>query len=136
MSTKSITTPKMQETSTIDLLNCLKNAAVTHNCDQSKKSQMDNKIEINKRFGMPFYIPLISLVSCFLLASRKDKKIFHYSKYIYFFIGFVILIITEISVRYSGYSWNHTFSYYLIPLVLMPLIYLLLVRTFKYENLN
>ena len=35
---------------------------------------MDNKIKLNKRFGMPIYIPLISLICTFLLASRKDKK--------------------------------------------------------------
>ena len=97
---------------------------------------MDNKIEFNKRFGMPIYIPFISLICCFLLASRKDKKMFNYNKYIYFFIGFVILALAEIIVRYSGSSWNHTMFYYLIPLSIGPLFYLILIRTFKYENLT
>ena len=30
--------------------------------------------EINKRFGMPFFIPLIALIPCFLLSSRRDEK--------------------------------------------------------------
>ena len=97
---------------------------------------MDIKIEINKRFGMPVYIPLISLICCFLLASRKDKKMFYLNKYIYFFIGFLILALAEIIVRYSGISWNHTFIYYLIPLGMSPLLYIALIRTFKYENLS
>ena len=97
---------------------------------------MNIKIEINKRIGMPFYIPLIALISSFLLTSRRDKKIYQYNKYIYFFIGFLILALAEMIVRYSGLSFNHTLVYYLIPIIMCPLIYLALIRTFKYENLS
>ena len=137
LSTKSISEPKMQETSTLQILRCLKkNNIIRHNCDNSKKSMMDTKIEINKRFGMPIYIPLISLISCFLLTSRKDKKMFYLNKYIYFFVGVLILILAEIIVRYSGISWNHTIIYYLLPIGTAPLFYLALIRAFKYENLS
>ena len=87
-----------------------------HNCKTNEKALMNIKIEINKRFGMPIFIPLISLVCSFLLSSRKDKKIYNYNKYIYFFIGFAILTLAEIIVRYSGMSWTHTIIYYLLPL--------------------
>ena len=137
ITTKSIIEPKMQETSTIKILLCMKNKDINiHNCNIDKKSLMDNKIEINKRFGMPFYIPLIALVCSFLLTSRKDKKIYNYKKYIYFFIGFIILAFAEILVRYSGISWSHSIIYYLLPITVSPLIYFTLIRTFKYENLS
>ena len=137
ISTKSISEPKMQETPTVQILRCLiHNNIVRHNCSDSKKSMMDTKIEINKRFGMPLYIPLISLISCFLLTSRKDKKMFYLNKYIYFFVGVLILILAEIIVRYSGISWNHTIIYYLLPIGTAPLFYLALIRAFKYENLS
>ena len=137
ISTKSISEPKMQETPTMQILRCLtQNNTARHNCDDSKKSMMDTKIEINKRFGMPMYIPLISLISCFLLTSRKDKKMFYLNKYIYFFVGVLILILAEIIVRYSGISWNHTIIYYLLPIGMAPLFYLALIRAFKYENLS
>ena len=137
ISTKSISEPKMQETPTMQILRCLtQNNTARHNCDDSKKSMMDTKIEINKRFGMPMYIPLISLISCFLLTSRKDKKMLYLNKYIYFFIGVLILILAEIIVRYSGISWNHTIIYYLLPIGTAPLFYLALIRAFKYENLS
>ena len=137
ITTKSITEPKMQETSTIKILLCMKNKDINiHNCNIDKKSLMDNKIEINKRFGMPVFLPLIALVSCFLLVSRKEKKMSGVYKYIYFFIGFIILVCSEITVRYSGNSLNHAAFYYLIPAVLLPLVYLTLIKTFKYENLN
>ena len=137
ISTKGISEPKMQETPTMQILRCLtQNNTARHNCDDSKKSMMDTKIEINKRFGMPIYIPLISLISCFLLTSRKDKKMFYLNKYIYFFIGVLILVLSEILVRYSGISWNHTIIYYLLPIGMAPLFYLALIRAFKYENLS
>ncbi len=138
ISTKSITEPKMQETATLKILNCMNNKNLSnemHNCSQNKKSQMDTKIEINKRFGMPMFIPLISLVCSFLLSTRRDKQIHSYNRYIYFLIGFVLLVLSEITVRYSGISWLHTGLYYLIPLGMLPIFYFTLTRKFKYENL-
>jgi lipopolysaccharide export system permease protein len=138
LSTKSISEPKMQETSTFKIFQCIKNNYINidmHNCNRNKKAFMDTKIEINKRFGMPIFIPLIALVCAFLLSSRKDKKTYNYNKYIYFFINFIILTLSEIAVRYSGISWSHTFVYYLFPLGMLPLFYFTLIRKFRYENL-
>ena len=96
---------------------------------------MDQKIEFNKRFGMPLFIPLISLICAFLLSARRDEKIYKYNRYIYSFIGFFVLAVAEIIVRYSGTSWTHTAIYYFIPLILLPIFYVALLRKFKYENL-
>ena len=51
-------------------------------------------------------------------------------------ISFIILVISEISVRYSGLSWTYTALYYIIPILLIPVFYFLLIKTFKYENLE
>ena len=83
-----------------------------------------------------FFIPLIALLTCFLLASRKDKKNLSWNKYIYFGIGFFVLVCSEITVRYSGSSILSIFLYYFIPIGLLPIVYLTLLRKFKYENLN
>jgi len=137
LTTKTISEAKIQETPTIDLINCTKKEIkVKHNCNRSEKNINDTKIELNKRFGMPLFIPLIALICCFLLASRKEKKIHIYKKYIYFIFGFLILVSSEITVRYSGNSLNHTIIYYFLPISLPPLIYFFLIKTFKYENLN
>ena len=138
ITTKSISEPKIQETSTLKIFNCMakQNIKSTHNCSENKKGLMDNKIEFNKRFGMPIYIPIISLICSFLLTGRKDKKFYYYNKYIYFFICFVLLTLSEILVRYSGLSWKHTIMYYFLPISLLPLFYFSLIRKFKYENLN
>ena len=137
LSTKTISEAKIQETSTIELINCLREKnKFLHNCSRNEKNLKDTKIEINKRFGTPIFIPLIAMICCFLLSSRKERKNYGIYKYFHFFIGFLILIISEITVRYSGISFNHSVTYYLMPVGLLPLIYLYLIRTFKYENLN
>ena len=137
LATKSISEPKVQETSTFDTIKCMRSENVNLlNCKRHENEKTDTRIEINKRFGMPIFIPLISLISCFLLSSRKESKMSDYNKYVYFFVGFFILTLSEITVRYSGISLNNTIIYYLIPISLLPLIYLLLIRKFKYENLQ
>ena len=137
LSTKTISEPKIQETSTFQIIECLQNKIIyRHNCSRHQKEKKDTKIEINKRFGMPFYIPLIALIACFVLSSRRDTKNYGLNKYICFFVGLLILIASEITVRYSGISLNYTAIYYLIPIGLLPCVYLMLVRTFKYENLH
>tara|TARA_Y100000590_G_C15738483_1_gene1019409 strand:- start:4055 stop:5179 length:1125 start_codon:yes stop_codon:yes gene_type:complete len=137
LSTKTISETKIQETSTLNLVNCMRDKnKFKHNCSKNEKNLKDTKIELNKRFGMPLFIPLITLICCFLLTTRREKKIYTYNKHIYFILGFAILVASEITVRYSGLSFNHTLSYYFLPVALLPLIYLFLIRAFKYENLN
>ena len=138
LSTKSITEPKVQETSTWNILLCLQDKVVDmHNCETEDGNKKDIKIEINKRFGMPLFIPLIGLICCFLLSSRKEKKLTKKNNTTFYFIfSFIVLTVSEITVRYSGISFNHTLLYYFFPIGLLPLIYILLIRTFKYENLN
>ena len=137
LSTRTISEPKIQETPTIDIVRCMLNKYQDiHNCGRQAKNIRDTKAEINRRFGMPIFIPLIALITCFLLRSRKEGKIYGLYKYIYFFIGFTIIVGSEITVRYSGISLNVTLLYYSIPIVLLPIVYLLLIRTFKYENLS
>jgi len=137
LSTKTTPALKIQETSTIKIINCLRDLNINYyNCNKNEESIKENKIEFNKRFGMPMFIPLISLICCFLLSSRKEKKIHYLYKYFHFLIGFSILVCAEITVRYSGISMNHTAIYYLMPILSLPVVYLFLIKTFKYENLK
>ena len=137
LSAKSISEPKLQETSTINILKCLQNKNISmHNCEGKDLVKKDIKIEINKRFGIPIFIPLIALISCFVLTSRKEKKNSKLRNHIFFILCFILLIIAEISVRYSGISFKYTLLYYFMPVSLLPIIYFFLIRTFKFENLN
>lgn len=138
LKTKSTTYPKIQETgstilfrcyfdqiSKVDLLNCPRD-----------KSRIEVLSELNRRFGMPLYIPLVSLLISFLLLSRREKKFQGLYKYFYFGLAFFALIMAEILVRYSGKDLVYTLIYYIVPISLIPLVYIELIRKFYYENLK
>lgn len=157
-STKTTSWPKIQENTTFKLFSCLftlnkvkddpivnylekniniksffENEELINSCSYKK---FDIINEINRRFGMPIYIPVLSLIICYLLSSRKESKNSEARKYLYFLIGFVILVFAEISVRYSGKLFIISMAYYLIPLLLIIFNYLNLTRVFKFENLK
>ena len=137
LKTKSIIMPKIQETSSKILIKCIisknKNIDIL-NCPKTE-SKVDTLAEINRRFGMPLYIPAISLILSFLLTSRNESKRKSLYKYFYFGLSFLILVIAEILVRYSGKSFFYSYLYYFIPLISIPFFYYLLFKQFYNENL-
>ena len=138
LQTKSIIMPKIQETSSKILINCITSDEIKNeilNCPQTD-SKIDTLAELNRRFGMPLYIPGISLILSFLLISRKEQKSNSLYKYFYFGLSFVILITAEILVRYSGKSYFYSYLYYSLPLMCVPFFYYLLFRQFYNENLK
>ena len=130
---RSIVAPKVQETTTSDLANCVTkkislNINFLENCPKEVIATM------SRRIGMPFYIPLVSLICCFLLIQKRERKFKFFRNYSYFAFSFIILILAEILVRYSGLSKINTILYFTVPLVLTPIIYLLLLRSLTYER--
>ena len=138
LTTRSITAPKLQETKTTDLIKCI-NQSLTYNqikiinCPNSKMNK--NIIEtLSRRFGMPIYVPLVALICCFLLTSNREHKFNNQRKYLIFSVGFIILIFAEILVRYSGFSNLNTILYFFMPILLIPIFYLILLRSFMNEK--
>ena len=135
--TRSIVQTKIQETPSNLLIKCYFNKGQQKiiNCPSDHKKN-DILSEINRRFGMPLYIPVITLIVCFLLNQKNENKFKNYFKYIFTLIAFLILVIAEILVKYSGKSFNNSLIYYFTPIILIPLIYLEIIRNFLYENLR
>ena len=139
-STKTTTFPKIQENNTLSLLNCIKpfldEGKTTLKKFQCRARIDDITAELNRRLGMPLYIPFISIIICYLLSSTKESKYFSFQKYIVFTAAFIVLVLAEIMVRYSGQSALNSIIYYSLPLSLILLNYLYLIRIFKFENLD
>ena len=140
--TKTTTFPKFQERSTFALLNCFtifNDKLPVQEKNIIEKFRCNNKVEItselNRRIGMPFYIPLISIIICYILSTRRESKNFYYQKWVVLAVGFSILTFAEIMVRYSGKSNLYTSVYYVFPPLILFLNYLNLIRIFKFENL-
>ncbi len=124
LKSKSIIYPKVQETPSKILLDCFfkKTTHTLLKGDKdlkchTKEERTEVLAEINRRFGMPLYIPLLALLSSFLLISREETKVKSWYKYFYFGLAFTILITAEILVRYSGKSLAHSLFYYLPCLI-------------------
>ena len=122
--------PKIQETSTLKLLNCFSNNFKKNSfCKEgSKKELIPN---LNRRIILPFYIPVISLISCLLLTNSK-KNLF-INKITIFLISFFVLLFAELFIRYTGLNYLVNYIFILFPFMLLPLIYLTLVKKFERE---
>jgi len=138
--TKTTTYPKIQENNTLSLLNCIKpflDEGKTTLLEFQCRARIDDiTAELNRRLGMPLYIPIISIIICYLLSSRIESKYYFFQKYIVFITAFTILVFAEIMVRYSGNSALGSIIYYSLPPLLILLNYLNLIRIFKFENLD
>ena len=125
-----IKVPKIQETSTLKLLNCF-----SSNLEKNSFCKQDSKKEViptlNRRIILPFYIPIISLISCLLLTNSK-KKLFM-NKITIFLISFFILLFAELFIRYTGLNYLVNYIFILFPFMVLPLIYLALVKKFESE---
>ncbi len=129
---------KIQETSTLKILNCLKNHYYNQISDEYVKNCPKNNIAIvietfSRRIIMPLYIPLVSVLISFILIYTKNKKTKIINRYMFFVFSFILLILAELLVRYSGISNINFYTYLLTPFVLMPILYLILVNKFGKE---
>ena len=129
---------KIQETSTVKILSCLKNYYLNNLSDNIVKNCPKNNIGIvietfSRRIVMPLYIPLISIFISFLLIYKKTKKKKIINRYIFFIISFLLLVMTELLVRYSGISITNFYIYLLTPFISVPIVYFILLNNFKKE---
>ena len=137
-STKSTTFPKISELSTNVLLSCLYNLYMNTPenfnykylmCEKKNEGPMFS--EIFRRVLLPFYIPVIGLITSFILLTSKDKLNFKSYKLRIFFFCSLTIIISEISIRYSGYSMKNNLIFFMIPLTLFFLTMVILLKKLR-----
>jgi lipopolysaccharide export system permease protein len=132
LSTSTIKQPKIQETSSNTLLKCYLNTDDSENifnCNKdSKKEVVQN---LSRRLATPLYIPLISVITSFLLIYKKEKTYNFIRKYILFILSFLILILSEIFLKYTGLASSIATSYFIAPLVITFLFYIYLYKKIK-----
>mgnify|MGYP001170537912 FL=1 len=138
LKTDTIKLPKMQETSTLKLLACIKGTQKENffNCKRDNNALNEIKTVINKRIVIPFYVPIISLLCSFLLIHKKTKKNYFLNKYTIFFLSFLILLYAELLVRYTGLYQVINLIFIISPLILIVVFYLLLIFKLSNESLT
>ena len=135
-STRTIKQPKIQETSSKSLLACVvgsKNNLNLNNCSRTKNEATQT---LSRRLGTPLYIPLISIITSFLLIYKKEKTYNFLKKYILFFLSFIILIFAEIVLKYTGMSSTLATSYFIVPIITSLLLYIYLLRKTMTEKIT
>ena len=127
LASSTIKTPKLQETSTIKLLKCFsKNFEKYKICNKdTKKEILPNLI---RRLILPFYIPVISLICCFLLIKNNVNLL---NKFLIYSSGFILLVFTELFIRYTGIYNELQIIYILLPFILTIISYSFLILKFK-----
>ena len=125
--TKTTITPKIQEISSKKIINCLKNLeddklnlTVTErefNCQKSLKKKLIE--ELYKRIILPFFIPLLGIISCFIILKSKNNFNYNYFKFKIFFTGIIIIILSQIfnnlvSKNFYTFIFSISFPFILI----------------------
>ena len=142
LETNVLKTIKVQENSTIDLIKCYENIKQgkkpivsvnesfrIQNC--TKQNLFVIMRELYKRLIIPIYIPILVLMSSFLIISSKENINFLRYKIYIFFLGFFTIIISESSLRYVRLSYNENLFFILGPLILLISLYLFLLYYLK-----
>ncbi len=129
-SSKSTIIPKIQEANTFSLIKCFLN--INYNkgylIDRSdikctKDSPTPIVEEILQRFIIPIYIPILCLISCFLIILNRDMKYYNLFRSSIFIIGFMIIFFSELIIKYSLNNIFHNLIFIAIPIIIYFLIY-------------
>ncbi len=130
---------KLGETKSYLLINCLKkfiNERKNENlrCDKEDSFLIkDIYEEIFKRIVNPVYIIILSLLSSLLILKSKVNRFKNSFKYFIFFIGFLIIIFSELSYKFLSYNLEIEILFLILPIIFVILfyIYILLITKFK-----
>jgi len=128
----SIITPKIQETNSLALLNCVIDLELfSKNKCRDRGFSQEKKQELLKRFFKPIYIPIITILCCFLLISGKYRSNYSKTKKYLFLSIFILILFSETLLRYSTTNIFFLKLYFLTPLILFFLLYI-----FSYHKIN
>ena len=135
---RTIKIAKMQELPTKKIIECsislLKEKTYREKmflCDFDSLKNINQ--EIYKRFIKPMYLPLLTLVCCFLLTFSKIENNFSFKTIKVFLYIFIILVLSEILMRYIESSHLLFALVIILPIIIYFLIYNYLVSKVIYD---
>ena len=138
--TKTTTIPKIQETETTSLIKCIINNFYDKNlkidskkliCDKGGSKNISE--ELLKRFYLPLYMPLITLIGCLVILKTKEENTYRNYKILIFSLGFFVIFFSEASIKYVGESLTNNLLFILAPLVFYFFTYLFLIKKLDYK---
>ena len=102
--------------------------------NRKKNRKLMNEInqELFKRFYKPIYIPVIAIICCFLIILPKNNIRYNSQIKLTFVSGFILLILSETTLRYSTISFISTLIYLIAPWICFLVAYLIFVKKSKH----
>ena len=146
LESNTTTYKKTQEISSLKLVECTKNyfkfdkenfetnSKNIENCSTENISNIFK--ELYKRFVIPFYIPLLSLIPFILILTSKESLNFNKVRIFTFLIGLLAIIFSETTIRLVSNKIFQNISLVVIPLLFILLIYFFLFYKFKLNYKN
>ena len=137
MQTHLITQTKIQEQSSISLINCLqfilkKKQTDIINCKKNKVREIYK--ELFKRLIKPFYLPVLVLISLLLILTSKENLKYNKNKYLVYFTGFGIIILSESSLGYITNYFTKNIFISILPIILILITYIVFAHKLKLIN--
>ena len=141
--TNTTTYIKTQEISSNKLIKCIlifyksnEFATDIENC--SAKNFYNILKEFYKRFIIPIYIIILSLIPFFLILLSKESQNYNKIRLFTFLIGFSVIIFSETTIKFISSSIIQNIILSIIPIFLFFLIYIFFYFKFKitFKNSN
>ncbi len=139
--TNTTTYKKTQEISSLKLFLCIKNfykleknefeknVKSIENCSYGNIQNIVK--EFYKRFIIPFYIPLLSLIPFLLITTSKENSNYNKIRLITFLIGLTVIIFSETTIRLISKISIYDLGVMIIPIILLIFLYLFLAKKFN-----
>ena len=126
---------EIQEINSMRLLNCIfkhyKNYKKTNRCEERRIKPISQ--ELFKRFVVPLYIFILSLVSSSLIIKPKKNLYAKYHKFSIFILGFFIMVISQISFKFVSESKNLDLTIISFPIIMIFFYYIFLFSKTKFN---
>ena len=139
--TKSTVFPKLQETDSIKLIECL-NSFINNEegfferlfvCDKSSINSVFQ--EIYKRLIIPFYIIVVAFIaSCLVIKSKNQFDSIRFKSFI-FILGFIFVIFSEGSINIVSFNNLNKSLIVLFPFIISVVGYLIFISSKKLKFL-
>tara|TARA_Y100000816_G_scaffold189113_1_gene137659 strand:- start:218 stop:1348 length:1131 start_codon:yes stop_codon:yes gene_type:complete len=134
--TNTTTYIKTQEISSNKLIKCIlifyksnKFATDVENC--SSKNFYNILKEFYKRFIIPIYIIILSLIPFFLILLSKESQNYNRIRLLTFLVGFAVIIFSETTIKFISSSIIQNIILSIIPIFLFFFIYIFFYYKFK-----
>ena len=140
LNSNTTTTIKTQETPTIELIKCIndlnklsKNKETSNLNSQNCSTRNLNNIytELYKRIIIPFYIPLLIMISMIHIVRSKENVNYFRYRVILFLCGLLVIILSESSLKLIENNFIGNIKLILSPFLMMTVIYSVLIYKLK-----